>query len=479
MLRRVLRLTASPRYPLPLSTLSSASRRISSRIDTPKFSDEEKRSFYEYTSGRWLWNESQQLSARHVEFNVDAIQRIACQAFGAASCASFSKLDEGSYNKVFLLRFDDDREAIVRIPCPLAGPPFLATASEVATMEFARDVLKIPTPRVLAWSGTANASVNPVGAEYIIMEKAPGIDLRTRWPLVTVGSDALAFVNDFVDMERKFERVSFSQIGSLYFKEDVPSGLRDRPLFSPDVDLDGDETIKAAAEKYRIGPMSDRQWWRGGRAELDIDRGPWFEPLSYFIAAVRCELTYIESPDASAAQFRQNPFVPLSLYKRILRMCEKMFPLILPPAELCAPTLWHPDLSEANIRVAAESGASITSVIDWQYAKVAPYFTQALFPSMLLYDGDVLPVPSGLRLPKLPADLDTYPPDKQVHIRSHHRLIMRQKAYEIFHAERGYWSTEGSQQAFARRGGDDATLVHPQVLESWPPSHHERPRRHR
>jgi len=109
-----------------------------------------------------------------VEFDVDAIQRVACQAFGAASCISFNKSDEGSYNEVFLLRFDDNREAIVRIPCPLAGPPFLATASEVATMEFAHNVLKIPTPCVLAWSGTANVSINPVGAEYIIMKRLLG-----------------------------------------------------------------------------------------------------------------------------------------------------------------------------------------------------------------------------------------------------------------------------------------------------------------
>jgi len=177
----------------------------------------------------------------------------------------------GSYNKVFLLRFNNDREAIVRMPCPLTSPPFLATASEVATMEFAREVLNIPTPRVFAWSGRANASINPVGAEYIIMEKAAGVDLRSRSQFITSGSDVLPLVNDFIDIEQRFERVSFSQIGSLYFKEDVSSELRDRPLFSPNVDPDRDETMKAAAEKYRIGPLNDRQWWR---AELDIDRGP-------------------------------------------------------------------------------------------------------------------------------------------------------------------------------------------------------------
>lgn len=183
-------------------------------------------------------------------------------------------LSSGSYNKVFLLRFGDGREAIARIPFPLSDPPHIATASEVATMEFARDVLQIPTPRVLAWSSTTDANTNPVGAEYIVMEKSPGIDLRTRWPFIENGSEIKPLLQDFIEIEKKFERVSFSQVGSLYFKEDVSPELQAPPLLGPDVDLDCDEVIKVAAEKYRIGPITDRQWWRGGRAELDIDRGP-------------------------------------------------------------------------------------------------------------------------------------------------------------------------------------------------------------
>ena len=42
-------------------------------------------------------------------------------------------------NKVFLLQVNNGREAIARLPCPLAGPPFLGTASEVAITQFARE----------------------------------------------------------------------------------------------------------------------------------------------------------------------------------------------------------------------------------------------------------------------------------------------------------------------------------------------------
>ena len=91
---------------------------------------------------------------------------MACTAVGAKRCVAFKKVGEGvsvlflprcciimspfirSYNKVFALDFDNGVEAIACLPTALAGAPFLTTASEVATMEFVREVLDIPAPRV-------------------------------------------------------------------------------------------------------------------------------------------------------------------------------------------------------------------------------------------------------------------------------------------------------------------------------------------
>jgi len=42
-----------------------------------------------------------------------------------------------------------------------------------------RNVLHIPAPKVYAWCSRANET--PVGAEYIIMEKVPGIKLSHVW----------------------------------------------------------------------------------------------------------------------------------------------------------------------------------------------------------------------------------------------------------------------------------------------------------
>lgn len=56
------------------------------------------------------------------------------------------------------MKLDDESEVIARIPCPMAGPAHLLTASEVATMDFARTVLGIPVPKVLSYSSRATDS---------------------------------------------------------------------------------------------------------------------------------------------------------------------------------------------------------------------------------------------------------------------------------------------------------------------------------
>ena len=95
----------------------------------------------------------------------------------------------GSYNKLFTLNFDDGEEAIACIPTALAGDPF-TTASEVATLEFVREVLGIRAPRVFAWS--ADATANPVGTEYIIMEKMSDVESHNRWTHINERNTSLS-----------------------------------------------------------------------------------------------------------------------------------------------------------------------------------------------------------------------------------------------------------------------------------------------
>lgn len=89
-----------------------------------------------FTSGRWLWNERQQLACRYVKFDHSTLLKVAASAVGSKACTYVLKISEGQYNKLFQLTIDDRRDIIAKLPNPNAGRPHLTTASEVATMDF-------------------------------------------------------------------------------------------------------------------------------------------------------------------------------------------------------------------------------------------------------------------------------------------------------------------------------------------------------
>lgn len=120
-------------FPLIPSSFSSCSQNLSKTSLQPDYEE-----FYRYTSGRWLWDEDDQLRQRYKRFNVPEIKNIAARSIGAQTCNSMTKFAEGGFNKVFRLVMNDGSVVIARIPDQRARPPFRTIASEVATMDFVR-----------------------------------------------------------------------------------------------------------------------------------------------------------------------------------------------------------------------------------------------------------------------------------------------------------------------------------------------------
>lgn len=214
---------------------------------------------FSMTTCRWIYNEKQQLAHRYVPFNVNALIDIAVRSADATQCVSFKKISEGMTDRVFELKFDNDIEYIVKIPFPFAGPKHLGTASEVATIDFIRSEFRIPAPAVRAWA--SHAEETPVGTEYIMYERLPGTTLsdydKNNFP---VHEDPYIRVLNIVKLiESQMTRRGFSQVGSIYYKEDVPQHLRDRPLYSNPYD----ESVNSG--RFRIGPIVDPEFWRSGR----------------------------------------------------------------------------------------------------------------------------------------------------------------------------------------------------------------------
>src|SRR5258708_9947630 len=129
-------------------------------------------------------------------------------------------------------------------------------------MDFVRTCFGTPVPRVLAWEASSD---NPVGSEYIIMEKCPGNDLSE---LMDEAARSDKVVPGLAKLQRDLASIKFSQFGSLYYKEDVDEELQARPLYAPGIPED------ECSQRFRIGPSVERLFYRGGHAGLRIDRGP-------------------------------------------------------------------------------------------------------------------------------------------------------------------------------------------------------------
>ena len=209
------------------------------------------------------------MAERYVRFNVPELMRIAAIAVGRDKCVDMVKVAEGDFNKIFLLTMDDGYEVIARIPTPIAGPPHYMTASEVATMDFLRTQLDIPTPKVFGWASRVDDE-NPVGAEYIIMEKAQGESLGSCWSSLSTGELA-AVIRQIVDIEARLFSARFPKHGSLYYKEDLEKNFRDN---NKNVANDGN----LLADRFCIGPAATRPFWTEERGQMSLDRGPCLFP---------------------------------------------------------------------------------------------------------------------------------------------------------------------------------------------------------
>ncbi|PGH14137.1 hypothetical protein AJ79_03254 [Helicocarpus griseus UAMH5409] len=121
--------------------------------------------FFRYTRSRFLHEEEENLSQRYVKYNVEELANIAAEVAGPGKrhCIQVDKLADGMYNKALLLTMADGTQVVGKVPNANAGLPHFTTASEVATMDFVRNVLGTPVPKVLGWCSKAD---NPYGGLY-------------------------------------------------------------------------------------------------------------------------------------------------------------------------------------------------------------------------------------------------------------------------------------------------------------------------
>jgi hypothetical protein len=332
-----------------------------------------------------------------------------------------NKFAEGGFNRVFLLQMEDDFEVIAKIPYRIAGPAFYATASDAATMRFLK-AKGFPVPEVYAYCAHAD---NPVGSEYILLERVSGISVRDRWHDFTE-KDIKRLALSVSELEGKLFEMNLGAIGSIYYRKDIPQNQQ-APLYA-------DGAVGEEAETFCIGPTADYMFWYKQKATMALDRGPWTDAAEYLQAIARKEITCTEKygkpiePDFPHCAFEFGAQQPADFIQS-LKDYISLTPYLLPQERdhsFNRPIIRHPDLSPGNVFLHPETGF-VSFLIDWQHTIVQPLALAAGIPPTF----KSADVNERLDQPRLPEDIDTYSPEEKAEAHAIYRRLLLFHCYRV------------------------------------------------
>ncbi|KAK0499105.1 hypothetical protein EDD18DRAFT_1103542 [Armillaria luteobubalina] len=166
--------------------------------------------------------------------------------------------------------------------------PKISTTGEVAAMEYVRVVIGHFTPRTPAWSSTPQAR-SAVGSDFILMERINSVLLEKHW-----------FSSLMKALARDTRNAILLNLAlPTTFFTPRPE-LHSRPIY-----MAKKVNKEDVAEKYRIGPVIDKQYRLNEL--MEGDRGPWPDMVSFIQATCRSALRRAGSRASSAASSSPSP----------------------------------------------------------------------------------------------------------------------------------------------------------------------------
>ncbi|RAQ56268.1 hypothetical protein COH21_006999 [Aspergillus flavus] len=209
---------------------------------------------FAYTNGHFLVDEQRQLDRRYLNFDLDTLCDVAASAGGDSSrIVTIEKL-EGGFSKALLMKKGNGKEVIAKLPCRIAGPTSLTTACEVGVLEYVRKYTSIPAPRVFSWSSDDS---NPVGAEYIIMEKVAGVPLFEQWGKMAE-IEKLELIKNLTKLEAQLAAIRFPAYGGLYRSlqcQELNGSICIGPSCGRSFSTDSAAVLSTQSEKLDYGPF--------------------------------------------------------------------------------------------------------------------------------------------------------------------------------------------------------------------------------
>ncbi|KAI2899918.1 hypothetical protein CBS63078_7170 [Aspergillus niger] len=341
---------------------------------------------FAYTNGHFLVDEQHQLARRYVKFDVDALCNVATAVGDDPSPVISVEKMEGGFSKILLMNKENGTEVVAKLPCRIAGPAELTTASGVGVLEY--------FPRVLSWSSNK-------------------------------ASSKVQLVQNLTKLEAQLSAIRFPAYGGLYLRDYLQNLDYQCLLLDDNVD---------PSQSFCVGPSPDRSFdtqcaEQPTPSNKPTDRGPWITLSGLGIAIAERELSRISGiPPNKSAMFYRGTFEEksqlLNFTIRLMTMLDS-HPLLGQSAQ---PTLWHTDLHMGNIYVAPEDSTRIVSIIDFQSLAVMPAFLQSRWPEFLKPPNNYT---QSFAHPELPDGYDNMDDESKLLARRGWSQAKLAKAYEV------------------------------------------------
>ncbi|KIK34447.1 hypothetical protein CY34DRAFT_812905 [Suillus luteus UH-Slu-Lm8-n1] len=235
----------------------------------------------------------------------------------------------------------------------------------------------IPVPRIYAWNSDAS---NPVGAEYMILDKVKGTPASHNWG----------------DLAEEVKKTVVSQVAR-YFLE----------IFSLRFESAGSLYLSPLSPQFLVGPIISTPFYRALDGVVRVpdapiskninpNRGPFSTVTEYLSSNLREELEFCsnhrsvvlsELHECDPTQLAESR---LELGERVLRkaieLCSVYPGDMLIPANITTPqkpfSLKLDDFRLSNVMIDTDSGR-VTGFIDFEAAAIAPLWECAVIPRWL------------------------------------------------------------------------------------------------
>ncbi|KAK0609873.1 Altered inheritance of mitochondria protein 9 [Lasiodiplodia hormozganensis] len=362
---------------------------------------------------------------------------------------------EGDFNILYTVRKASQppgsgTEYIFRVSLPTY--PWHKVESEIATMELVRMYTNIPVPRVYVYDSDAD---NPVGYEWMMMDKVKGIPFREAREAMDM-EQKTKLAHTLADWMHQLSTLRFGKIGSVYRRRLKPATSKNDFKVGPIVDMafmadwrlsyklhrgpytSIEQFLRAIIDVNHADVLEGRQKMRSdfcvARKELewltcnldDCDKydrktiaefqEQWAsqppESKQARIDQLRNKVTMYEEnvPEAENTIFHGRPRYDLgdpgdeldrtrNLFQRLSTQCRALLYMVphLCPAEILSESstvLHHWDVSANNVLIDPASGTAV-ALIDWEQVQTLPYSLIHPFPSAIddRYDMTVPPNP--------------------------------------------------------------------------------------